>query len=259
MKKIALFAIILLLILPMTKSTGQTFSEEEILLNILEDLGAEFLEGDISLGGKINDNFSDQEAMVPIVEEMIADLGIMGSEVDSNRDITNLKGKYYVRESLEEENFSQVSIYGYDRFKSPISIVITSYFMEETGESETNIFINLRKQEKNLNISGIIDNVYEKYSMPIDNTNCIIGTASGKLDSDILKENIQNILGKYNARIIEEYEDKEVISYTVYTPYIKNHMFSYEKRVNLNLAIRYNEYENKTYFWIATPIITTGY
>ena len=29
--------------------------------------------------------------------------------------------------------------------------------------------------------------------------------------------------------------------------------------MNLNIAIRYNEYEEKTYIWIGTPIITIGY
>ena len=50
-----------------------------------------------------------------------------------------------------------------------------------------------------------------------------------------------------------------ITSYTVFTPYIDNYIFFFRKRVNLNLAIRYNEYENRTYIWIGTPIITTGY
>ncbi|OZV13462.1 hypothetical protein CIW83_04260 [Tissierella sp. P1] len=50
-----------------------------------------------------------------------------------------------------------------------------------------------------------------------------------------------------------------LVSYTAYTPLIESSIFSGEKKVNLNLAIRYNENEDKTYIWIGTPIITTGY
>jgi len=31
------------------------------------------------------------------------------------------------------------------------------------------------------------------------------------------------------------------------------------KKVNMNLAIRYNSYEDRTYIWLATPVITVEY
>lgn len=259
MKKITLFAIILFLILPMTKSTGEVYREEDLLLNILEDFNANFLEGDINIGGTISNEFKYKKEIIDLSNEVIDDLGIIGSEADINRDITNLKGKYYIKEFIEDENSNQVSIYGYDKANNPISVVLMSYFDSETGKSETNLFINLIKQEKNLEINGIIDNVYRKYGKPVDNTTCIIGTVEGRLDKDNLEANIKNILKKYKAKVVEKYQDEEVISYTAFTPYINNDIFSNEKKVNLNLAVRYNEYENKTYFWIATPIIATGY
>ena len=259
MKKIGLFAIILFMILPMTKSTCERYTEEDILMGILHNLDVEFLEADINLGTQISKDFKDQRDMKKLSDEIIADLGIIGNEVHSNRDITSLKGKYYVRETISEEDFNQVSIYGYDKSKNAVSVVLTSYSYEDIGESETNLFINLIKQEKNLDISGIINSVYNKYGKPVDNTTCVIGTVEGRLDRHSLKENIQDTLKRYKGKIIEKYEDDDLISYTGFTPYIKHSMYSGEKRVNLNLAIRYNKYENKTYFWIATPIIATGY
>lgn len=259
MKRMTLFAIILFLLLPVTSSIGAKYKEEDVLLNLLSDLNGKFLEADININGTILDEFKDQTEMEKISEEIKTNLGILGNEVDINRDMENSLEDYYVKQFIYEDNFSQISIYGYDKSRNPINIILTSYFYDDTGIGETILFINIIKEEQNFDINGIIDNVYKKYGKPVNNTTCITGTSKGKLDRINLEKDIERHLKQYKGEIVEEYEDSELISLTAFTPYINKSIFSDKKKVNLNLAIRYNEYENKTYFWIATPIITTGY
>ena len=189
-------------------------------------------------------------------------MGILGDQVDLNRDITEEKGKYYTKESISEDGFNQLAIYGFDKHKNPITIIVTSYFDFEDKKGQTSIYINLIKVEKFSSINDIIKDVshiYSEYGKTIENTVCVMGTASGKLKENLLNKKINGVLKKYNGNVVEKYIDETIHSYTIYTPLIKRELFSGKKRVNLNLAIRYNEYEDKTYFWIGTPIITTGY
>lgn len=262
MKKIILLGIIIILLIPVTGSTGEKYSEEDLLMGMLNDLNGDFLEGDIDVGGAILDEFIGESEVEKISEEVKDFMGILGTEVELNRDITELKGKYYSREVISHEGFNQVSIYGYDKNENPITVITTSYLDNESNNGETSLYINLIKVEKNLSINGIMENInsiYKKYGKVVDNTICIIGEASGKLKTDELNKDVDKIIEKYRGKIVEEYSDENLLSYTIYTPFINKEIFSGKKRINLNLAIRYNEFEDKTYFWIGTPIITTGY
>lgn len=262
MKKFILIGIIIILLVPITESTGARYTEEDLLMGMLETLEGEFLEGDINIGGTILDEFIEWEQLESISNEVKTHMEILGKEVDLNRDITGEKGKYYSKESISEDGFNQVAIYGFDKYENPITIIVTSYLDFEDNQGETSIYINLIKVEQKLSINDIIEdisNVYKKYGKNVENTVCVMGTASGELKGNKLKKKVNGVLKKYNGKIVEEYTDKTISSYTIYTPLIKREIFSGKRKVNLNLAIRYNEYEGRTYFWIGTPIITTGY
>ncbi len=73
------------------------------------------------------------------------------------------------------------------------------------------------------------------------------------------KKKVKKTLKKYKGNVIEEYCDISLISFIIYTPLIKEYLLIDRNKINLNLAIRYNEYEDKTCILLATPIITNGY
>ena len=74
-----------------------------------------------------------------------------------------------------------------------------------------------------------------------------------------LEEISGRILTETGAKRIEGIKDRNYISVSAYSPYIQEFIQVRGKRVNLNLAARYNSYEDKTYIWLATPVITTEY
>ena len=57
MKKVLLFVIIILCLLPVLTQASEDLSQEEILLSIMNDLKGDFIEEDISANGKIKDGF----------------------------------------------------------------------------------------------------------------------------------------------------------------------------------------------------------
>lgn len=262
MKKIILFAIILSLLIPAFTMASKKHSEEDVLLGILKELNGEFLEGDLNMGGVILDEFIYKEDIELIGKEIKNSLGILGEEVDINRDITDLEGQNYSKEVIYEEGFNQMAIYGYDENLNPITIIISSYLGPDFNNGETTLFINLIKREKNFIINGIIEKVesiFNKFNKPVEITTCIIGRIEGKLEEDNLEKNATKAIKKFRGKVVEEYFDESLLSYTAYTTLIESSIFSGKKKVNLNLAIRYNEDDNETYIWIGTPIITTGY
>lgn len=68
-----------------------------------------------------------------------------------------------------------------------------------------------------------------------------------------------NAIYKIKGEIVDKYMDGNLISYTAYTDNIDKKIFAGKDRINLNIALRYNEYDDQTLIWIGTPIITSGY
>ena len=252
MKRFLTFAIILLLLIPAFTMADKKYEEEEILLNILEEVGGDFIEGDLNMGGVILDEFSNISTMKDLSEKIKTTLGITEIQLDeSEEDLI-----------IEEEGFNQVTLYGNDEKQNMITLILTSYLDSKGINGETTLFINLIKNQQNFKLNDIIDkveNIFENFGRTVDTTTCIIGTIEGRLDSREIEDNAIRSIKRSKGNIVEEYQDSSLLSFTAYTPLVDRYIYSGDKKINLNLAVRYNENEGKTYIWIGTPIITIGY
>jgi hypothetical protein len=262
MKKFLLWAIIFSLLIPVFSLADKKDGEQDLLMGILKEAGGEFLEGDINIGGVIINEFIDGYTMESMGEEIKSEIGIVGKKLEENRGDYPLEGNYYSKEFIEEEGFNQLTIWGYDTNMNPTTIILSSYLDKETSKGETSLFINLIKKEQILDLNGIIEemeSIFTDFNKPAEITTCIIGTFDGELEGNVREEKAIKAIKKAKGKVKEKYVDPSIVSFTAYTPYIDKFIYSGNKKVNLNVAIRYNEYEDKTYFWIGTPIITIGY
>lgn len=262
MKKIILFGIILSLLLPAISIGERRYSEQELLCNIVEDLGGECREMDGVFNGVILKRFIQEEEMTTIAEDIKSRLGIIGEEIDPFIVYDELPERYYEKEIIFDEDFSQITYRGHDSFKNSIAMIISSYFDRETLEGETYLCINIVKDSDFLKNNGIIEiiaEVFKSYDNPVEVSTNLIGEISGSHDYNHMKKKLDKTLKKYRGDIIEEYTDISLLSITAYTPFIEDYFKIDENRINLNLAIRYNEYDDKMYILVGTPIITNGY
>ncbi|MCR2044707.1 YwmB family TATA-box binding protein [Anaerosalibacter massiliensis] len=219
--------------------------QENILMDSIENMGADFIELDIHCSGKYKDEFISKEEIVLLGEELGEKLGIL-------EDITG--------EIIEKEGFIQYN--AKNSTEDLIDITISSYRLKNKDEGETTIFVNLVKREKNGQINDIMENtqdIFAQYGIQAEITTCIVGGFKGKLDRSDINKKIIKAIKRVNGVIVDNYDEENLVSITAYTPIFKNYIYSGNKKMNYNLAIRYNEYEDKTCVWIGTPIITISY
>ena len=74
--KLISLGIILLLLIPVFGFSENKYEEKDLLMGILEETGATFLEGDISLGGVILDRFIGYEEIIDIGDTIRSRLDI---------------------------------------------------------------------------------------------------------------------------------------------------------------------------------------
>ncbi|MDR7869474.1 MAG: YwmB family TATA-box binding protein [Tissierellaceae bacterium] len=261
MKKFILFAIIITLLIPIGSAAETKYGELDVLYTIMDDLGADYLQEDIIFNGVILNRFIKIDEMEIIGKDLISNLKLLGTEIDPLISESHNE-KFYTKEIIVEENFGQICYIGQDKDKNNISIILNSYRHEEELIGETYLYVNIVKSSDFLKKNDIIEeikSIYEMYNSKVEITSCLIGEISNDLNSDNKIKNIKKSLKRIDGEVIEEFSDESMISYTIYTPYIDQYIKIGSDRINLNIAIRYNETENKHYIWLGTPIITVGY
>ena len=246
MKKILIFAIIISILLPILTLAEKDFSENEILLNILDDLGGELQEVETSINGVILKKFLEKKGLNNLVSELLGNIGIM--EFD--------------REEIYGDGYSQINLYSYDKNKNPITMIISSYSDEDSKMEETYLYINLINKEHFLANNDIIikiGNIFKDSNSFMEITSSVIGYIDGNAWNNQIEKKATKALRKHKGHTVHTFKDINLLSYTAYTPRILKDITIGEEKINLNLPIRYNDYEDKTLIWIGTPIITSGY
>lgn len=129
-----------------------------------------------------------------------------------------------------------------------------------TGESFVSVSIS-----QDLSNTGLEEtrksvlSVFRNYGIDPKVNSSMTGNFSGKLDQSRLNSISNRIMKEVKATNIEGIRDGNLISVSAYSPFITESVKVKGNRINLNMAIRYNSCEDKTYIWLATPIITTEY
>lgn len=260
MKKVVLFVIIIFCLIPMLTQAKDIKNQEEVLMSILDTIGGEYLEGEISANGLLMDKFLSMEELDKHGQIIIKDIGLVGVEENLNKNY--LEKNHYVKEEINDENYCQLNYFGFDKDNNPLTIILSSYFNNDRNSGETYLYINLIKEEHFLSNNDIIyriENIFEKYENKVEFTSCIIGSFSGKFSEKDVEIKSIDAISKVNGKIVDVYKDEQLISYTAYTDSIDSNILAGHDKINLNLALRYSDFEDQTLIWIGTPIITSGY
>lgn len=87
----------------------------------------------------------------------------------------------------------------------------------------------------------------------------VIGCYEGNLTLEQRDQIADGLLGEMGAKVVSENRDMQLYTIYGYTPYVKEYEYQERKKVNINLAMYYNELEDKTYAYAAIPVIGLDY
>jgi len=104
-----------------------------------------------------------------------------------------------------------------------------------------------------------VTNVLNKYKINYRINVALTGCIGKKLSDKELENMFERVFSITKAEKVEGMNDNGLVSVSAFSPAIGRNTLVDGKRVNLNIAARYNFYEGKTYIWLATPVIITEY
>jgi len=132
----------------------------------------------------------------------------------------------------------------------------------EGQKSETHVSVSLTSTSGSPDMKSAYSNLvglFEKNKIDYDVNLRITGSIDGKLDDGELEEMYRKVFNEVGADKVEGIDDNGLVSVTAFSPSMGNAVRVNGRKVNLNMATRYNSYEGKTYIWLATPVIATDY
>jgi hypothetical protein len=223
---------------------------ENTLVKTFNDSGAKLVNWEIYFRGKINndsDEFNSIEELETLAEKFSEDLGITKKNYSTNIDLSNDLIHIVDIEGFVNDKRTVISLNLERSHENPIEKYISVSIINDAMD------LNLVETRKKL------ESIFNKYGIKPKINICITGSFRGKLDKEELAEVCENILLGAKAKRIEEMNASNMISISAYSPSISNSIQAAGKKVNINLAIRYNSYENRTYIWLASPVIERSY
>ncbi len=108
------------------------------------------------------------------------------------------------------------------------------------------------------NTDAIVQSL-EKYVIGHESNISLTGSVDGRLGEDEIGDICLRAFKRVGADKVEGMNDNGLVSVSAFAPSISESVSVKGKKVNMNIAVRYNSYEGKTYIWLATPVITTEY
>lgn len=175
-------------------------------------------------------------------------------DLNLDREITVIKEGSYSEYSFAKEA---------KRARSEIKVISLEEETKGTAQMRHYIIvrINVLKSIKSIyNLKNDINNALANLGVTSKQiTMEFEGAYNGLISKDEKKSIARNLVKELHGEIILEYEENELFTVYAYTGLINDYIMSLDSKVNIQIAITYDEELNKTMISLASPILSHGY
>ncbi|AIS51364.1 hypothetical protein TKV_c01590 [Thermoanaerobacter kivui] len=217
----------------------------ELVKRSFLNTGAKYQYANINAWAKINNDFTSFDKLNEYIEVAIKAMNIDKDKAKISR--------------IEENNFRQVGV-EYAENTRQVNIAVQT--LKNGSKSETYMLIDeylLKGYDDVLKEKSLINNSFKMLKLKTKMAVCFVGIFNGKLNKEKNSSIVKLVLNELNAQKVEGMEDENVTSVSAYSDKIKEYIKLGSEKINLNVAIRYSSFDDKTYIWVATPIIAIEY
>lgn len=247
------FSFILIAILFVAAIIGTTYyikiqdksgSKELSISDAFNSSGAKMIVNDLYFFIRVTDDLKDLNSMTKVCEEVY----------------TALEINNYSKNSTSTDILKKTDLLGTTKAGVKVS-AMASIVGNKSGAGDKYITIDASGAEGGtaLLLRDKIETVIKAHRQEAVVNSCITGTYEGNLQDTQLENICRKILNESEAKKVDSMRQDNIISVSAFSPMIKDKLSINGRNVNLSLAIRYNKQENKTYLWVATPIVNTEY
>lgn len=228
---------------------GGAEKDGAVIIGAFRDTGAGFDKIDLQGWSRLNSRYSTKEELHNTLSLVLAGLGADTPRLKSSEQIN--------------DNFISVTKAGWLDRETYLT-VITQTMRESGGQKNEETYLivgfsHFGAPENYRLLRNKMVGVFHRVKTEAHFSTIISGTVPKKIDAYGMQKLTKKVMDKAGAKIVENYADARMASVSGFTPEIADRLTLGQKRVNINMAVRYNSVEKNTYVYIGSPIITTEY
>lgn len=133
---------------------------------------------------------------------------------------------------------------------------------ENVLELEQYIIINMKFKEgieSAVSYKNLIEKIFTKMELKAKTTLNLTGSYNGKLEDSVKDSIVDNLLKAIGGKIVVQKKDSDIYNIYAYTDFVDDFITVEKKKVNVNIAVDYDENTGTTNILLSTPIINTDY
>jgi hypothetical protein len=250
MKKIivGIFLVLMINIVFINKAQNVPVTLTEPLSAAMQATGAEVDSFYIYAWEKLPKEFENIAIFMKIEKEILSQLGF--SEDQYTIEVIENTEKIDVKAKVELEN-------------KKMMITICNIIEPDTSKNITYLSVNYMEksaeEDKLIQTKTKLKNIMQKFHSSPTISTCLKGYLDGKLRNDELSLRLQDGFDSIGGVPIKRTDAKTYFSYVGFAPTIEERVIAGKDIVNLNMVMRYNEYDGRTYVIIGSPVISIEY
>lgn len=227
------------------KNQAHNIKEQEVLIECFKASRANLEESVLSGWVSLDMVFTEEDLIKKI--DYIADgLNIDKSKAKKTIETSDSSNKGMLTAAKEYGNYTMIL----ESMKNDDGD-IESYCMFQS--SSIGNFENMMKEKQ------LIEKLLNEVSMPVKLDAMITGSYKGKLTKKQINTIISKLLKNIDAVKVESLERDDMISVSAYSTEIEEHITSNGRKINVQFALRYSTYNDRTYIWLGSPFIPFEY
>ncbi len=134
--------------------------------------------------------------------------------------------------------------------------------MDEDGRKTMHLLLTVTREGEIAPLSDLVSRIPAAFRSEAENSNlsfCLTGHIDGELLPGQMEQLAREITREIGGDKVQSVQDGGMVSVTGYTPDLGDYLKAENLRINLNLAMRYDDYLGKTVIWAGTPLIAGQY
>ncbi len=224
-------------------------ASSEPLPAAMKATGAQLEEYSINAWVKLPQDYYNDEKLQRIVVQVMEQL-VMDSKsvevIQQQKNKNRVVKAEYVKAGDRVVVMAQVVPNQKNSTKEEAYLVVN---MESLTKEYTSIIL---LQEK-------INKIVKKFGDSPRISTCLIGWLDGKLMDGESERMLKSAFLAIDGTIVDQLQQEKYVSVTGFSSAIQEYLQVGGKKININIAIRYSQYDNRTYVIVGSPIITREY
>lgn len=159
------------------------------------------------------------------------------------------------------ESYNRVIIkYNYEM--NAITIITGTVYNDVTQKYESIASVDITQQGSLQNINAIREMLYnclKDYGDEVNVDICMTGYIEGRMNIEDREQFVDNLFLGLKAQKIEGIHNESLISVSGFSSSLPYSIKCNNNDININIACRYSSLNDKTYFWLGTPVINMEY